>query len=804
MSDTSIEDLPGVGPKAAEKLREAGYVDLMSIAAASSGELIDACEVGAATAEKIIEAARDKLEMGFQTASDVLEKRKNIGKIKTSSEALDELLGGGVETQAITEAHGAFGSGKTQLAFQLAVNVQLPKERGGLNGRCLFIDTEGTFRPDRIVHLAEAKEIDPKKALKNVFVGRAFNSDHQILLAEKAKDMIRDQNIKLMIIDSLTSQFRSDYTGRGELAPRQQKLNRHMHTLIKLSEIYNVAIYVTNQVMARPDILFGDPTIAIGGHIVGHACLPGDTLIQLADGTIKQIKDVHQEELVSANFNNMKFEKKPSDITFVNNSIGEIYEIDTGSRIRASPLHKFFRLNGLKIDEVQARQLKEGDWILHAGKLSAETSMQNIPEIDMDEFVTITEEGSSIIKDVLQSEGTGRCDVCNAIGINERHFRRILNQGYSTKTSVVHSLITEAGIPASIMEHTEPYESYKHRSISLPSVFNAEMATIFGYFLGDGNLEKRSLRFTEQRKEILEHYNEIIKYLFGISGKIKRVKGRDCFKLSVNSIHMMKMFKTMKENYMELVSKSPDHVVSAFIRGFADAEACVSKERPRITIAQKNVQTIKLIQMLLLRFDIRSAIWNGKRSYRLMIDGKDIVKFHSKIGITARDKALLLEKWSEHCEKTYTREHYPIKRKVIWNMLSDSGLRPSCYMRTRPDSYKYIHRKELQKAANALLKTKYKEAAGFMLNLLNGDLRVGKIRKIRKLPNSEALYDISVPENENYIANGFVVHNSTYRLYLRRSKQDTRIARLIDAPNLPAGEAIFTVSESGLGDKGKK
>ncbi len=271
MNETTIEDLPGVGPKAAEKLREAGYVDLMSIAAASAGELIDACGVGEATAEKIIDAARAKLEMGFQTASDVLEKRKSIGKIKTGSEALDELIGGGVETQAITEAFGAFGSGKTQLAFQLSVNVQMPKEKGGLNGRCLFIDTEGTFRPDRIMQIAEANELDPKKVLKNIFVGRAYNSDHQILLTEKAKDVIRDQNVKLLIIDSLMSHFRSDYSGRGELAPRQQKLNRHLHALMKLADVHNVAVYLTNQVMARPDVLFGDPTTAIGGHIVGHA-----------------------------------------------------------------------------------------------------------------------------------------------------------------------------------------------------------------------------------------------------------------------------------------------------------------------------------------------------------------------------------------------------------------------------------------------------------------------------------------------------------------------------------------------------
>ena len=267
---SDLVDLPGVGEKTAEKLKASGYTDLMSIAAASSGELAGAAEIGDETAAKIIAAARDKLEMGFEPATKVLEKRSLIGKITTGAKALDDLLGGGVETQAITEAHGAFGSSKTQLGLQLAVNVQLPKEKGGLEGKVIFIDTESTFRPERLAQIAEAAGLNAEEALANVFVARAYNSDHQVMLAEKAEDIIKKENIRLIIVDSLTSHFRSDYTGRGTLANRQQKLNRHMHKLQRLSDVYNLAIYVTNQVMSRPDVLFGDPTVPIGGHIVGH------------------------------------------------------------------------------------------------------------------------------------------------------------------------------------------------------------------------------------------------------------------------------------------------------------------------------------------------------------------------------------------------------------------------------------------------------------------------------------------------------------------------------------------------------
>jgi len=271
--EKSLEDLPGVGPKAAEKLTQAGYRDFMSIATASAGEIASTCEIGEVTAQKIIDAARAELKMGFETADEILKKRIKIKKLTTGSKALDALLGGGIETNAISEAHGSFGSGKSQLAMQLAVNVQLPENMGGLNGTCVFVDTESTFRPERIVELAKALELNPDNILKNIFVGRAFNSDHQILLAEKVKDIIKEKNVKLLVIDSITSQFRSDYTGRGELAPRQQKLNRHLHALQRMADTYNIAVFVTNQVMARPDILFGDPTTPIGGHVLGHAAM---------------------------------------------------------------------------------------------------------------------------------------------------------------------------------------------------------------------------------------------------------------------------------------------------------------------------------------------------------------------------------------------------------------------------------------------------------------------------------------------------------------------------------------------------
>ncbi len=270
--EISIEDLPGVGPATAEKLKESGYDTMLSLAVASPGELVEAGGLTEATARKVIQAARKAMNMGFESGEELLERRKNVLRISTSSKAFDGLLGGGFESGGITECFGEFGSSKTQIAHQLAVNVQLPKEQGGAEGVCVYIDSEGAFRPERIKQMAEARGMDPMKVLKNIKVARAFNSDHQMLLAEKVEDLIKNEGIpvKLLIVDSLMSHFRADFSGRGQLADRQQKVNKHMHALMKVATAYNLVVYVTNQVMAKPDTFFGDPTAAIGGHIVGH------------------------------------------------------------------------------------------------------------------------------------------------------------------------------------------------------------------------------------------------------------------------------------------------------------------------------------------------------------------------------------------------------------------------------------------------------------------------------------------------------------------------------------------------------
>ncbi len=266
-----ITDLPGVGSATAQKLIEAGYSSLEAIAVATPQELSDVTGLPIPTANKIIKAARELLGFRFKTALELKKERMNVKKITTGSKNLDELLGGGIETKNITEFYGEFGSGKTQLCHQLSVNVQLPEDKGGLEAKAVYIDSEGTFRWERIEAMARGVGLDPDKVMENIYWIRAVNSHHQMAIVEELFDLVKRENIKLVVIDSLTSHFRAEFPGRENLAMRQQLLNKHLHQLMRLAEIFDIAVVITNQVMARPDVFYGDPTQAVGGHVLYHA-----------------------------------------------------------------------------------------------------------------------------------------------------------------------------------------------------------------------------------------------------------------------------------------------------------------------------------------------------------------------------------------------------------------------------------------------------------------------------------------------------------------------------------------------------
>ncbi|XP_018324343.1 DNA repair protein RAD51 homolog 1 [Agrilus planipennis] len=257
-----------------KKLEEAGYHTVESIAYAPKKFLISIKGISDAKAEKIHVEASKIVPLGFTTATEFHQKRQEIIQLTTGSQELDRLLGGGVETGSITEIFGEFRTGKTQICHTLAVTCQLPIENNGGEGKCLYIDTEGTFRPERLLAVAERYKMSGQDVLDNVAYARAYNTDHQTELLIQAAAMMVESRYCLIIVDSATALYRTDYSGRGELSARQMHLARFMRMLLRLADEFGVAVVITNQVVAQVDgaaMFNADPKKPIGGNIIAHA-----------------------------------------------------------------------------------------------------------------------------------------------------------------------------------------------------------------------------------------------------------------------------------------------------------------------------------------------------------------------------------------------------------------------------------------------------------------------------------------------------------------------------------------------------
>jgi DNA repair protein RadA len=264
--------LKGVASTTVNKLLKAGFTTVEAVAHTPAREIADLAGMGGDTAVKVCRLARMHVDPGFVPALEILDMRQHMVKCTTGSQDLDRILGGGVETGAITELIGEFGSGKTQICFTLAVTSQQPVEEGGFGGNVCVIDTEGTFMPERIMQIAEERGLDSTKVLEKILIARAYNSEHQIILINSLPELVEKSGIKLVIMDSMIGHFRGEYIGRGTLAERQQKLGSCLSKLLRVAEAFNISVVLTNQVMSTPDTMYGDPNKPTGGHVMAHAC----------------------------------------------------------------------------------------------------------------------------------------------------------------------------------------------------------------------------------------------------------------------------------------------------------------------------------------------------------------------------------------------------------------------------------------------------------------------------------------------------------------------------------------------------
>jgi DNA repair protein RadA len=288
MVELELENVKGVTDEMAKKLKDKGIFTIEALAISTPRDLFDTVGEVKVTnpktgregkfnediARQIIGYARDKCDIKFVTAKELMKEREGLRFLTTGVSSIDNLLGGGFESMSMTELAGGFGSGKTQLATQACVTVQLPEEQGGMNGGAIFLDTESTFRPDNVVRYAKKFDLAPSKVMDKILVADVFNSSHQMLLVRQLDKQIKQIDARLIVVDSLTSHFRSEYIGRETLPLRQQELNQHMHKLLSWAKAFKIPVVITNQVHATPAQVFTfAPELLnppIGGHVLAH------------------------------------------------------------------------------------------------------------------------------------------------------------------------------------------------------------------------------------------------------------------------------------------------------------------------------------------------------------------------------------------------------------------------------------------------------------------------------------------------------------------------------------------------------
>lgn len=273
----SIDQLEGNGITMSDinKLKSEGFHTIESIAYTPKKALLQVKGISETKADRISAEAAKVVPLGFTTASEFHSRRSELICVTTGSKQLDTLLGGGIETGSITEVFGEFRTGKSQLCHTLAVTCQLPIDMGGGEGKCLYIDTEGTFRPVRLVLIAQRYGLNPDDCLDNVAYARAYNAEHQFQLLNMAAQMMAESRFSLLIVDSIMSLYRTDYSGRGELSARQAHVAKYMRTLQRLADEFGIAVVITNQVVAQVDggasMFNPDPKKPIGGNIIAHS-----------------------------------------------------------------------------------------------------------------------------------------------------------------------------------------------------------------------------------------------------------------------------------------------------------------------------------------------------------------------------------------------------------------------------------------------------------------------------------------------------------------------------------------------------
>lgn len=747
VKEIKLEDIPGVGEKIAKKLREVGFSEPMTIAVASPSELAAIAEIGETQAAKIINAVRQMLEIGFESADKILERKEKALRITTGSKNLDNLLGGGVQTQAITETYAAYGCGKTQLGFQLAVNVQLPFEKGGLKRGCLWLDTENTFSPLRIVSIAKHLKLNPEEVLKNIYVARAFNAEHQMFLVEKANELIEEKNIGLIVIDCV-----------------------HPETNI----------------------------ITAHGHIV------------------KPIQVMSENPLLSVDLDN--FSQEPAFISALYKKLPEkIIEIDVGTRkIKVTPNHRFFVLDKDGIKEKFAKELKSGDYVVGIKKL--EVKGKKFLGKEWLEFIGYFLGDGGISRNKIDFWDSNKTllkyyhFLARKLSLSPRPIKRAKNKNcyyFDINSVKLIEFLTSLGLRKSSKEKEIPKEiltsTDEELGAFLRGLFDAEGSVYFGkpyntvFRRGKEKITRKArihhIIFASASKKLVEQ----VKYAllrFGIEtteirvcknrwGKTYEIRIIDCqsimnFQKFIGFNHKKKLAKLNK--MVEFLNKKFLH-----------------KDPIPISMGVIEVIAKKLGVSV---YTIQNKFGFGLSTYRKFYYPqrstlKKLIENFEKIG-SCKELEFLKKLVNSNLGFFKIRRIKEVKKlpTFVYDMTVPGY---ECYIAngflvhnslTSHFRAEFIGRGELaerQQKLNKHLHHLQKLADAY-------NLAVYVTNQVMSRP--DVLFgDPTAPVGGNVLG-----HMSTYRIYLRRGKGGTRIARLVDAPDLPEAEAIFKITEEGIKD----
>ncbi len=762
--EMTIYDLPGVGAATAEKLNESGYDNLMAIAVASPGELVEAAGVGESVARKLINVARNNMNMGFETGEELLKKREMVKMITTGSNMFNELIGGGFETGAITECYGPFGSGKSALAHQLAVSAQLPEEQGGINGIVVWIDTETTFRPERIVQIAKAHGLDPMETLRNIRCVRAYNSDHQMLVAEKVEDLLKDDlPVKLVIVDSLMAHFRAEFC----VTPDMDVIGNP--TVKKVTEFKEGNKVLTGN--GRFSKVLSTNKIDYKGNIVKIKPAYFDAFTLTPDHTVLAVKTVRNTWYK----NKSKFKAKD--------------EINYLKTFKGKNHYKVFE--GYGPDWIMAGTLEKGDYLAYP--IIRET--KDLDFMDIRDYIDVKK--YKIENEKIKVKGYHKKELYEKI---------IKEYNLNSAKGKITEISKKYGLPISTI-----YQWIKGKQktrddiveLDLKVPINKDSMRLFGYYLAEGHTNDHQVVFTFNTKEneYITDVENLMKKIFNISVNKAYVEGnsyRVVFSHKVLAEFFENLFGQRAENksmpqWMLFLNKDKQMEI---IKGHWRGDGTTSRDGYRFdTVSRLLAEQIKQI---LLRLNILPCLRVDKNNrpqpkYIIEVFGKQLELFTKYLGLE-RHNTLAKRKYSYNNgwidenyafipirqieEMSYNGQVYNLEIEKDHSYALNSVVVHNCGRGTLAERQQKInkHMHALKKLADV------------------HQLAVYVTNQVMAKP------DVFFGDPTAAIGGNIVGHASQTRLYLRRGKAGTRVAKLVDSPHLPDGEAIFKICDEGIRD----